>query len=521
MHRLVGVQICVLGAVVASAQPVLHLKARSANSTLLAAPQLSIENRKLTPDRHHRMIQFAQPLTGQQVQSLEANAGLRVLQYVPDHALLVSAPDGFAPVGSNWWSEALTAADKWSPELDRPLPAIATELTKDGEEARRTVLVEFYPDVRNEEARQIAGQEKTRVLEHADLLGHHLLVEGSEAQLRHLTEWDEVAYVSPASMDLRGGRRVHVCGGAVTAAGAVGQYISKVGEGWDGPGKKAARLRYLIGALTAKVPAEEARAEIKRALAEWSRVAQIDFAEGGAAGDAMSLHITFAKGAHGDPYPFDGAGRVLAHTFYPAPPNPEPLAGDLHLDEEEAWRVGTDIDLYSVVLHELGHALGLAHSDKPGAVMYAYYQRASSLTDEDISAVLELYAARSASPPTPPSEPTPPEPTPSPSPNPTPPPASPPSPATDRTAPALTVAVPHTTSVTTTAASLAMRGSASDNVGVSRVIWTSNVYGTGTATGTTGWSATVPLALGYNTIVVRAYDAAGNSSWRSLVVTRK
>ena len=65
------------------------------------------------------------------------------------------------------------------------------------------------------------------------------------------------------------------------------------------------------------------------------------------------------------------------------------------------------------------------------------------------------------------------------------------------------------------------KGLASDNVGVDRVTWTSNVNGTAAATGTSEWTATVPLAIGFNTVVVRAYDAAGNSAWRSLVVSRK
>ena len=33
-------------------------------------------------------------------------------------------------------------------------------------------------------------------------------------------------------------------------------------------------------------------------------------------------------------------------------------------------------------------------------------------------------------------------------------------------------------------------------------------------------NATIPVVNGRNTIVIRAYDAAGNSGWRTLVVTR-
>jgi hypothetical protein len=64
-------------------------------------------------------------------------------------------------------------------------------------------------------------------------------------------------------------------------------------------------------------------------------------------------------------------------------------------------------------------------------------------------------------------------------------------------------------------------GVASDNVGVASVTWTDSLGNTGTATGTTSWkTAAIPMRLGTNTITIRAYDAAKNSGWRSVTVTR-
>ena len=122
-------------------------------------------------------------------------------------------------------------------------------------------------------------------------------------------------------------------------------------------------------------------------------MAQIDFQRTTNTNGTKNINILFGARDHGDPYAFDGAGRVLAHTFYPAPPNPEPIAGDLHFDGDENWNIGTDIDLYSVALHELGHALGLGHSDVPNAVMYPYYRRVTGLTPEDVGAIRMMYAA--------------------------------------------------------------------------------------------------------------------------------
>jgi hypothetical protein len=57
-------------------------------------------------------------------------------------------------------------------------------------------------------------------------------------------------------------------------------------------------------------------------------------------------------------------------------------------------------------------------------------------------------------------------------------------------------------------------------VGVQRITWANNFGGSGTATGTAAWSATVPLLTGSNAITIRIFDAAGNTAWRSLVVVR-
>jgi hypothetical protein len=47
-----------------------------------------------------------------------------------------------------------------------------------------------------------------------------------------------------------------------------------------------------------------------------------------------------------------------------------------------------------------------------------------------------------------------------------------------------------------------------------------NTGGSGTASGTTRWSAPIPLLVGSNTVTIRASDAAGNVGWRSVVVAR-
>jgi hypothetical protein len=93
--------------------------------------------------------------------------------------------------------------------------------------------------------------------------------------------------------------------------------------------------------------------------------------------------------------------------------------------------------------------------------------------------------------------------------------------AADATVPVVTIQGPTTsTSFTTTTGTVTLSGTARDNVGVTRVTWSNNRGGSGTASGTMSWRATgIALQPGTNVLTVRARDAAGNASTDVLTVT--
>jgi hypothetical protein len=93
--------------------------------------------------------------------------------------------------------------------------------------------------------------------------------------------------------------------------------------------------------------------------------------------------------------------------------------------------------------------------------------------------------------------------------------------AADGTAPIVTIASPTTAATyTTTAPSVTLQGTASDNVGVTQITWSNSRGGSGVASGTTGWTASaIALQAGSNTLAVTARDAAGNAATATLIVT--
>ena len=446
--------------------------------------------KSMSLERLHMLAEFDEPPTPDQTAELERR-GIHIVQYVPDTGYVVSVRPGTRWEGSAARRLSRVASrDKISAALKGERPPLA---------APDQVVAEFHPDVDPQVARSIVQLQGFEVVEHPNMLPHHLLVRVPPDRLEDLAGWDEVAYLFPASTDLAAGESLIACPGALTALGTVGQSTATVGDGWDGPGLGSAALVYYFQQLTQKLPADQARGEIQRAMGEWARVASLSFLPATGPGQTRSIDILFASGAHGDGYPFDGPSGILAHTFYPSPPNPETLAGDMHLDNDEEWVAGPDlsvhsVDLFSVSLHELGHALGLGHSDVPGDAMYPYYRRVVALTANDIAAIQTLYAAAGT-----PSSGTPPQ-----------------GPL------ALMIASPAVFPLTTSATALSFSGSVSGGSGTVQVTWSSDRAGTGLAQGGRSWTiSSLPLLTGNNVVTITAMDATPSQVSKTVFITRQ
>ncbi len=94
----------------------------------------------------------------------------------------------------------------------------------------------------------------------------------------------------------------------------------------------------------------------------------------------------------------------------------------------------------------------------------------------------------------------------------------------DTTSPVVTIKSPTSNIFySTRSSSVKLTGTASDNVGVTKVTWVNSTNGTsGTATGTTRWTVSkITLKTGTNVVKITAQDAVGNISIDTLTITRR
>jgi hypothetical protein len=93
------------------------------------------------------------------------------------------------------------------------------------------------------------------------------------------------------------------------------------------------------------------------------------------------------------------ASNVLASTFLPPAFNGGTLAGDVVMNTSQAWHINSDYDLETVAIHEIGHALGMDHSQITTAAMYANYNAIKqSLTSDDVAGIQSVFGTRQPDP---------------------------------------------------------------------------------------------------------------------------
>ena len=139
---------------------------------------------------------------------------------------------------------------------------------------------------------------------------------------------------------------------------------------------------------------------LQSGFAAWSAVANISFmqiADNGIAFNGAGAMADIRLGGHF----FDGPGSGLAHGFYP-PANSVTAAGDIHFDSDDLWKIGIGgpgFDIFTVLAHEIGHAIGLDHTAVAGSLMNPFYSEAvNGPQADDIAGARFIYGAATTLP---------------------------------------------------------------------------------------------------------------------------
>lgn len=152
------------------------------------------------------------------------------------------------------------------------------------------------------------------------------------------------------------------------------------------------------------LPPSLIRDSIEMAFGLWSSVVPIHFVEVPDDGKQYGLSTKF--------------GQIrLRHVYIngPDPPDPAPPiakaqayypfggdgAGDVEFDDSDPWQEFGTLhvpDILGAATHEIGHTLGLGHSDEVGANMYWIFRRTQGLSDalllpDDILGIRSIYGA--------------------------------------------------------------------------------------------------------------------------------
>jgi len=140
------------------------------------------------------------------------------------------------------------------------------------------------------------------------------------------------------------------------------------------PFEAGSTVFYSVGTLPGYLNATKAFEEIEEAFSQWGTAMGVTF-ELSATPLRSRIHVQFAD--------LSSLGEGTDGIAKPGGQLAEATPQGVTLDEGERWllrgqskpaRVSKAFKLYTVLLHELGHCIGLSHSSYPEDVMWPYYR---------------------------------------------------------------------------------------------------------------------------------------------------